>query len=147
MGGSYGGYMTTWLAGHDASRFRAAISERAVNAWDSMIGTSDIGWYFADLYCSPDPEAQARQSPLTYADAIDRPMLIIHSENDWRCPLEQAQRLFVSLKRRGVPVELLLFPGEGHELSRSGLPSHRIARFEAILEWWERHLSTAAAAE
>lgn len=146
MGGSYGGYMTTWLAAHDGARFRAAISERAVNAWDSMVGTSDIGWHFADLYCGGDPEAQARQSPMTYADAIELPMLIIHSENDWRCPLEQAQRLFVDLKRRGVPTELLLFPGEGHELSRSGLPSHRVARFEAILEWWDRHLSAAPAA-
>jgi dipeptidyl aminopeptidase/acylaminoacyl peptidase len=140
MGGSYGGYMTTWLAGHDSARFRAAISERAVNAWDSLTGSSDIGWYFTDMICGPDPQAQARQSPLTYADGIDIPVLIIHSESDWRCPIEQAQRLFVHLKRRGVPVEMLVFPGEGHELSRSGLPSHRLARFEAILEWWGRHL-------
>lgn len=140
MGGSYGGFMTTWLAAHDGHRFRAAISERAVNAWDSFTGSSDIGWYFTDMTCGTDPEAHARLSPLTYADGIDIPMLIIHSENDWRCPIEQAQRLFVHLKRRGVPVEMLLFPGEGHELSRSGLPSHRIARFEAILDWWSRHL-------
>jgi dipeptidyl aminopeptidase/acylaminoacyl peptidase len=140
MGGSYGGYMTTWLAGHDSARFRSAISERAVNAWDSFTGSSDIGWYFTDLTCGTDPEGQARQSPLNYADGIEIPMLIIHSENDWRCPIEQAQRLFVHLKRRGVPVEMLVFPGEGHELSRSGLPSHRLARFTAILEWWGRHL-------
>lgn len=140
MGGSYGGFMTTWLAAHDGARFRAAISERALNTWDSFAGSSDIGWYFGDLYCGPDAAAQAAQSPLTHADGIDIPMLIIHSENDWRCPLEQAQRLFVHLKRRGVPTELLLFPGEGHELSRSGLPSHRVARFEAILDWWRTHL-------
>lgn len=140
MGGSYGGFMTTWLAAHDGERFRAAISERAVNAWDSFGGSSDIGWYFADLMCGTDAAAQTHQSPLTHADSIDIPMLIIHSENDWRCPVEQAQRLFVRLKRRGIPVEMLLFPGEGHELSRSGLPSHRIARFEAILDWWNRHL-------
>jgi dipeptidyl aminopeptidase/acylaminoacyl peptidase len=140
MGGSYGGYMTTWLAGHDSGRFRSAISERAVNAWDSFTGSSDIGWYFTDMICGTDPEDQARQSALTYADRIDIPMLIIHSESDWRCPIEQAQRLFVHLKRRRVPVEMLVFPGEGHELTRSGLPSHRLARFEAILEWWSRHL-------
>ena len=81
-----------------------------------------------------------QQSPLTYADKIDIPMLIIHSEQDWRCPVEQAQRLFVALKRRGTPVEMLLFPGEGHELSRSGRPSHRVARFDAILEWFGRHV-------
>jgi dipeptidyl aminopeptidase/acylaminoacyl peptidase len=67
-------------------------------------------------------------------------MLIVHSEEDWRCPVEQAQRLYVALKRRGVPVEMLLFPGEGHELSRSGRPSHRVARFDAILDWWSRYL-------
>lgn len=140
MGGSHGGFMTTWLAAHHGDRFRAAISERAVNAIDSFSGSSDIGWFFADDLYGPDPARQAAQSPLTYADQINIPMLIIHSEHDWRCPVEQAQRLFVALKRRGVPVEMLLFPGEGHELSRSGRPQHRLARFEAILEWWSRHL-------
>lgn len=140
MGGSYGGFMTTWLAAHHGQRFRAAISERALNAWDSFVGSSDIGWYFAEAYCGADPKVMDAQSPLAYADSIDIPMLLIHSEQDWRCPIEQAQRLFVALKRRGVVTEMLIFPGEGHELSRSGLPSHRMARFEAILEWWARHL-------
>jgi dipeptidyl aminopeptidase/acylaminoacyl peptidase len=143
MGGSYGGFMTTWLAAHDGDRFRAAISERAVNAFDSFTGSSDIGWIFTDAYLGTDPARQLAQSPLTHAHKIDIPMLLIHSEEDWRCPVEQAQRLFVLLKRKGVETELLLFPGEGHELSRSGLPSHRVARFEAILAWWERHLKPA----
>ena len=82
-----------------------------------------------------------RQSPLTYADAISTPLLIIHSEQDWRCPLEQAQRLYVALRRRDATVELLLMPGEGHELSRSGSPVHRVQRFDAILEWFGRYLS------
>lgn len=141
MGGSYGGLMTTWLAGHDGARFQAAISERALNAWDSFTGSSDIGWFFTRDYVGQDPVRAAAQSPLTFAGNIEIPMLLIHSELDWRCPVEQAQRLFVALKLRGVPVEMLLFPGEGHELSRSGLPSHRLARFEAILEWWARHLA------
>jgi dipeptidyl aminopeptidase/acylaminoacyl peptidase len=140
LGGSYGGYMTTWLAAHDGERFRAAIPERALTAFDSFTGSSDIGWFFTDHYAGEDPEQVRRQSPLTYADRIDIPTLIIHSEQDWRCPVEQAQRLFVALKRRGVRAELLLFPGEGHEMSRSGLPSHRVARFEAILGWWAEHL-------
>ena len=139
MGGSYGGFMTTWLVGH-TDRFRAAISERACNAFDSFEGSSDIGWEFLRVYIGDDPERVKAQSPLTYADRIDTPMLLIHSEEDWRCPIEQAQRLFVALKRRRAEVEMLVFPSEGHELSRSGLPSHRVARFEAILEWWERHL-------
>lgn len=140
LGGSHGGFMTTWMAAHHGDRFRAAISERAVNAIDSFTGSSDIGWFFAaDLY-GHDLDQQAKQSPLTHADRISKPFMIIHSEHDWRCPVEQAQRLFVALKRRGVATQFLLFPGEGHELSRSGLPSHRLARFEAILDWWSRHL-------
>jgi dipeptidyl aminopeptidase/acylaminoacyl peptidase len=139
MGGSYGGYMTSWLVAH-SDRFRAAISERACNVFDSFEGSSDIGWLFVDHYIGTDPERMRAQAPLTHVDRIRTPMLLIHSEHDWRCPVEQAQRLFVALKQRKVEVELLLFPGEGHELSRSGLPSHRVARFEAILDWWGRHL-------
>jgi dipeptidyl aminopeptidase/acylaminoacyl peptidase len=140
LGGSYGGYMTTWLAAHHGDRFKAAASERAVNAVDSFHGSSDIGWAFAAALWGPDPASWAVQSPLTYASQISIPMLIIHSEHDWRCPVEQAQRLFVALKLRGIPAEMLLFPGEGHELTRTGRPSHRVARFEAILDWWSRHL-------
>ncbi len=140
QGGSYGGYMTTWLAAHHGSRFKAAASERAVNAIDSFHGSSDIGWFFAAALWGSDPAAWAAQNPLSYADQIKIPMLIIHSEHDWRCPVEQAQRLFVALKLRGVPAEMLLFPAESHELSRAGRPSHRQARFEAILDWWSRHL-------
>ncbi|NIH84162.1 S9 family peptidase [Amycolatopsis granulosa] len=141
MGGSYGGFMTTWLAAHHGSRFRAAWSERAVNAWDSFTGSSDIGWYFSAAYVGADPVVQRDRSPLTYAHQIGIPFAVVHSEHDWRCPVEQAQRLFVELKRNGAAVEMLLFPGEGHELSRSGKPRHRLQRFASILEWWSRHLS------
>jgi dipeptidyl aminopeptidase/acylaminoacyl peptidase len=140
MGGSYGGFMTSWLAAHHGDRFRAAWSERAVNAWDSMVGSSDIGWSFVDAYIGSELEVQLERSPLTYADRIRIPFMVVHSEHDWRCPVEQAQRLYVALKRNGAEVEMLLFPGEGHELSRSGRPRHRIQRFEAILDWWSRHL-------
>ena len=140
MGGSYGGYLTGWLAAHAGHRFRAAIVERALTSFDSFTGSSDIGYFFTEAYAGADPEAVAAQSPLSHVDKIELPTLVIHSEQDWRCPVEQAQRLFVALRTRGVPAELLLFPGEGHELSRSGLPSHRVARFEAILDWWARHL-------
>ena len=113
MGGSYGGFMTSWLCSHTPGRFAAGISERAVNAWDSFAGSSDIGYYFADAYVGDDRDTQWRASPLAYADDIAVPLLIIHSEHDWRCPVEQGQRLFVALKRRGAPVEMLLFPGRG----------------------------------
>jgi dipeptidyl aminopeptidase/acylaminoacyl peptidase len=144
MGGSYGGFMTSWLAGHHGERFRAAWSERAVNAWDSFAGSSDIGWFFADAYCGDDLEAQRAMSPLTYADKITIPFAVVHSEQDWRCPLEQAQRMFVALRRNGVDAEMLIFPGEGHELTRSGRPRHRAQRFDAVLEWWNRHLKAAS---
>lgn len=140
MGGSYGGFMTSWLAGHHGDRFVAGISERAVNAWDSFRGSSDIGYYFTEAYVGNDRDEQWRRSPLAYADDIEIPLLIVHSEHDWRCPIEQAQRLYVALKARGAQTEMLLFPAEGHELSRSGRPRHRRQRFEAILDWWSRHL-------
>jgi len=147
MGGSYGGFMAAWLAAHHGERFRAAWCERGVYAFDSFTGSSDIGALFSDLYLTdpalPDPADLARQSPLTYVDRIRIPTLVCHSEHDLRCPLEQAQRLFVALRRQGTPAELLVFPGESHELTRSGRPRHRVQRFEAALEWWSRHLGAA----
>jgi dipeptidyl aminopeptidase/acylaminoacyl peptidase len=143
MGGSYGGYLTTLLIGR-TSRFAAAICERAFLDPVSFVGSADIGWSFPDQYLGTDPERIAAQSAMTNAPAITTPTLVIHSEEDWRCPLEQGARLYVELKRRGVPSELLLFPGEGHELSRSGRPRHRLARLEHVLRWWARWLPTAA---
>jgi dipeptidyl aminopeptidase/acylaminoacyl peptidase len=141
MGGSYGGYLTTVLIGR-TSRFVAAVSERAFVDPISFVGSSDIGWAFPDQYLGTDPARLAAQSAMTTAPAITTPTLVVHSEEDWRCPLEQGARLYVELKRRGVPSELLLFPGEGHELSRSGRPRHRLARLEHVLRWWARWLPT-----
>ena len=143
MGGSYGGYLTALLLGR-TTRFTAAISERAFTDPGSFVGSSDIGWFFPDAYLGTEPDRIAAQSALASAAAITTPTLVIHSEEDWRCPVEQGARLYVELKRRGVPTELLLFPGEGHELSRSGRPRHRLARFEHILRWWARWLPTPA---
>ncbi|MBT2501447.1 S9 family peptidase [Curtobacterium sp. ISL-83] len=140
MGGSYGGFMTSWLAAHHGDRFAAAWSERAVNAWDSFAGSSDIGWFFADAYVGADPEEQRRRSPLTYASQVTIPFMVAHSEEDWRCPIEQGHRQFVALRRAGVDASFLVFPGEGHELSRSGRPKHRVERFEHVLAWWAEHL-------
>lgn len=137
QGGSYGGLMTTWLVAH-SDRFTAAISERAVNAWDSFAGTSDIGWFFGEEYVG---EHWREQSPLTWADQIRTPTLVVHSERDFRCPLEQGQRLYARLRRNGVATKLLVFPGEGHELSRTGQPRHRVQRFEHFLAWWDQYLA------
>ncbi|MFJ3284597.1 prolyl oligopeptidase family serine peptidase [Streptomyces sp. NPDC086669] len=140
MGGSFGGYMAAWFNAHHGERFRAMIGERGLYAIDSYAATSDDGADLAVSLYGPDRARWAEQSPLTYVDRMSTPMLLIQSEEDRHCPPEQAQRLFTELKVRGVPVEMLLFPGEGHDMSRTGLPSHRLARFEAVLEWWERHL-------
>ena len=80
------------------------------------------------------------KSPLARAHQVTTPTLIIHSESDFRCPIEQAEQYFLALLRAGTPVEMLRFPGEGHEMSRSGKPRHRQERFEAILDWHARYL-------
>jgi dipeptidyl aminopeptidase/acylaminoacyl peptidase len=139
MGGSYGGYMTAWLTTR-TDRFVAAVVERGFLDPVSFVGSSDIGWFFGGAYLGEDATVVATQSPMAHVDSVTTPTLVIHSEHDWRCPVEQGQRWFVELKRRGVPAELLLFPGEGHELTRSGRPTHRRARFEHVLTWWSKHL-------
>lgn len=149
MGGSYGGYLTAWLTTR-TDRFRAAIVERGFLDPVSFVGSSDIGWFFGLEYLGePETEAQlvASQSPMAHVAAVRTPTLVIHSEQDWRCPVEQGQRWFTELKRRGVPTELLLFPGEGHELTRTGRPSHRVERFEHVLRWWRRWLPVADEAD
>lgn len=143
MGGSYGGYMTAWLTTQD-QRWAGAIVERGFLDPVSFVGSSDIGWFFGLKYLGEAPELVAAQSPMAQIENVTTPTMVIHSEQDWRCPVEQGQRWYVGLKRQGVPTEFLLFPGEGHELSRSGTPKHRIARFEHILRWWATHLPVTA---
>jgi dipeptidyl aminopeptidase/acylaminoacyl peptidase len=143
MGGSYGGYMTSWIVGHN-DRFRAAVSERAVNNLLSEGGSSDIAiWWKGYIGAHPweAPEAYRQMSPSTYAKDITTPLLILHSENDLRCPVGQGEDLFLVLRALKRDVEMVRFPAEGHELSRSGSPIHRVTRFEIILDWWGRHLS------
>ena len=147
LGGSYGGFLTSWTVGH-TDRFKAACSERAVNCQYTMFGTSDIGHSFNVVELGgPLPwEDMARyieRSPLTYAKNIVTPLLIIHSEDDLRCPIEQAEQLFVALKKLRREVRFVRFPGENHEMSRSGKPRHRLERFRHILEWFAGHLGRA----
>ncbi len=143
MGGSYGGFMTSWAVGH-TDRFRAACSERAVNNAYSMVGTSDIGFSFQihQVGALPykDPDRFLRMSPIHYAANIRTPLLILHSENDLRCPIEQAEQLYVALKLQRRPVEFWRFPEENHEMSRSGKPKHRLKRFQVILDWFNRRM-------
>ncbi|MBI4634875.1 MAG: S9 family peptidase [Candidatus Rokubacteria bacterium] len=147
MGGSYGGFLTSWIVGH-TRRFRAACSERAVNNHHTMFGTSDIGHTFNVVELGgalpwEDMQAYVERSPLTYAKDIVTPLLILHSEDDLRCPIEQAEQLFVALKKQGKEVVFIRFPDENHELSRSGRPRHRLERFRVILQWFEERLGAS----
>jgi dipeptidyl aminopeptidase/acylaminoacyl peptidase len=142
LGGSYGGYLTTWIVTR-STRFAAACSERAVNDLLALEASSDYAgafWTIVGVEAHEDPEAYRRMSPITYVRDIRTPMLLIHSEQDLRCPIGQAEALFVALRRMGREVELVRFPAESHELSRSGAPTHRIQRAEIILEFFRRHL-------
>jgi dipeptidyl aminopeptidase/acylaminoacyl peptidase len=145
LGGSYGGYLTSWLVGH-TDRFKAACSERAVNNLATMTHTSDVGWWFNAGYLGVDPLGDPAEvlaaSPVTYAEQIHTPLLIVHSEQDWRCSISQAEDLFTRLRLLERDVELVRFPGEGHELSRSGAPRHRRERFEIILEFFRERLGS-----
>jgi dipeptidyl aminopeptidase/acylaminoacyl peptidase len=149
MGGSYGGYATARLLAR-TDRFRSAVVERGLLNWVSFGGTSDIGAFFDRMFMDralpADAAALWAASPVAHADRISTPTLVIHAEHDWRCPVEQGEQLFVMLRRHGVDAELLRFPDEGHELSRSGSPKHRVERFEAILDWHAHHLGAAGAA-
>ncbi len=144
IGGSYGGFMTSWIIGH-TNRFKAAISERAVNNLVSMFGSSDVFWVFERQFGGPlweNVDAYLEKSPSTYAQAMETPVLVLHSELDLRCNIEQGEHLFTLLRLLGKPdVEMLRFPAESHELTRAGSPVHRVVRFEAVLEWFGRHLS------
>ncbi len=142
IGGSYGGYMTSWIVAH-TDRFKAAVSERSVNQFVSQWGSSDFGWDskgYLGSFLHEDVDAYLRLSPATYAESIHTPLLILHSENDLRCPIEQGEHLFVTLRLLKRPVEMVRFPAESHELTRSGNPVHRVQRFNIVLEWFDRYL-------
>ena len=144
MGGSYGGFMTSWVIGNYPKMFKSAIVERALINWETMVGTSDIGIGFPEMYLLDEMDNNLnlyrKKSPITYAKNIMTPTLIIHSENDYRCPVEQSEQLFSTLKRNKVESVMIRFPNEGHELSRSGKPIHRKQRFDFIVDWHKKYL-------
>ncbi len=150
LGGSYGGFMTSWTVGH-TDRFKAACSERAVNNVYTLFGTSDIGSFFSETQAAATPWDDMQwfidHSPLTYAKQIATPLLILHSEDDIRCPMEQAEQLFVVLKKLRKEVRFVRFPNENHEMSRAGKPWHRRDRFGFILDWMNTHLQPERVAE
>jgi len=149
MGGSYGGFAAARILSFDR-RFRSAVVERALTAFTSFAGTSDIGPSFGQLYLgeqAPDGwDGLWKASPLATAHHITTPTLVIHAESDHRTPIEQGEQLFALLSRLGVETEMVRFPGGSHEMSRSGKPRHRKERFEAILDWHRRHIAAGGLA-
>jgi dipeptidyl aminopeptidase/acylaminoacyl peptidase len=146
LGGSYGGFMTNWIVGH-TDRYKAAVTQRSISNWYSFHGTSDIGWMTLpthELVNGKDPwddlELCMEKSPITYVKNMVTPLLIIHSENDYRCPMEQGEQLFIALKKLGRTVEFVRFPDEPHGLSRTGKPKHRVERLQHIIRWFDRYL-------
>lgn len=142
-GGSYGGFMTNWLVGR-TDRFRSAVTQRSICNWLSFYGTSDIGYRFAEHEVQGTPwedlHALWDQSPLKNVAEVRTPILIVHAEADHRCPIEQAEQWYVALTRIGaVDTKLVRFPGESHELSRSGRPDRRVRRLDEIVGWFETH--------
>ncbi|MFM9105436.1 MAG: alpha/beta hydrolase family protein, partial [Chloroflexota bacterium] len=142
-GGSYGGYLTNWLVGH-TNRFKAAATQRCVANFHSMYGTSDIGFDFGEYEFGGNPWDDAalllKHSPISCAHRIETPLLIVHNEADLRCPIEQAEQLFVALKRLGRDTRFVRIPDEDHNLSRTGTPSRRLARLHHLLSWFDAHL-------
>lgn len=141
-GGSYGGYMTNWIIGQ-TDRFRAAVTQRSVVDLKSFVGTSDFGFDLKREFGGQpwtDPEIYERCSPLTYVRNVKTPLLIIHSEQDLRCSIEQAEQYFVTLKLMGKKVEMVRFPEEPHGLSRHGRPDRRVARLDWIGKWFDKYL-------
>ena len=142
-GGSYGGYMTNWIIGH-TDRFKAAVTQRSVSNFISMYGSSDYNWSFQYELGNKAPwenmENYWRQSPMKYIGNVKTPTLIIHSEQDMRCAIEQGEQIFVALKKLGVDTEMVSFPEEPHGLSRSGRTDKRIERLKHIVRWFDRYL-------
>ena len=141
-GGSYGGFMVNWAISH-SRRFRAAVTMRSVVNRMSAMGSSDVGFERVPQYGPlwwEDPSPYLQQSPLTYASEIRTPLLIEHQEQDMRLPIEQGEQLFTALRLLGRTVEMLRYPGESHGMSRTGKPWHRVHRYRAILDWFNRYL-------
>jgi dipeptidyl aminopeptidase/acylaminoacyl peptidase len=143
-GGSYGGFMTNWIVGH-TDRFKAAVTQRSISNWVSFYGVSDIGYFFTEWEISGNgfasPDTLWAHSPIRFVTNITTPLLILHGERDFRCPIEQAEQFYVALKHQNkAPVEFVRFPDSNHELSRSGEPSLRIDRLNRITGWFAKYL-------
>lgn len=147
VGGSYGGYMTNWIIGH-TDAFAAAVSDRCVSNLISMAGNSDYptvpdSYWPGNAWDSP--EEMWNQSPMKYAGSIKTPTLLIHSEGDLRCNIEQSEQLFTALQLRGIPSRMVRYPAStSHGMSRNGPADLRVHRLRQILDWFDRWLKSDA---
>ena len=142
-GGSYGGYMTTWIVGH-TSRFKAAAAQRNVTNWTSMWGSADFNSGWVNLTGDPHPWEDIQRnwdhSPIAHLHKATTPTLFIHSLMDFRTPFEQTEQAYGVLKVKGIDTELVVFPDESHGLSRGGRTDRRIARIEHMARWFNKYL-------
>ena len=145
-GGSYGGYMSNWILGH-TDRFCCIATQRSISNWITMYGISDIPPISNFEVSSADPYSDKGfaemwdVSPLKYVRNAKTPTLIIHSEEDHRCPIAEGYQLYTALVYLRVPARMVVFHGENHELSRTGKPAHRLRRLGEITEWFDRFAS------
>lgn len=142
-GGSYGGYMTNWIVGH-TDRFKAAVTLRSVSNFISDDGTRDGAYghspdFGGDIFQKMD--LYWDRSPLKYANKVKTPTLILHSDNDYRVPIEQGEQWFRALKHFGVTTEIVFFPRENHNLTRTGEPKHLVESLNWQLYWFDRFLN------
>ncbi len=142
-GGSFGGYMTSWLVGH-SDRYAAAVSQRAVNSMINLAGNDDVGHYFCRWEAPGCPwenwDWYINHSPLTYVQNMHTPLLIIHSDQDHRCPIDQAEQLYRALRLLDREVGFVVFVGASHGLSRNGRPKQRVERLQRILGWFQKYM-------
>ena len=144
-GGSYGGYMTNWIVGH-SDRFKAAVTQRSVVNLYSFFGSCDFGYDFEyEFFGFPWENEEIalqylRMSPLHYVKNVKTPLLILHSTEDHRCPISQAEELYTALKVLRREVEFVRFEGESHGLSRGGRPQNRLERLKRIGGWFDRYM-------
>jgi len=137
-GVSYGGFMTCWLVGH-TGQFRAAVAQNAVTDMDAMWHLSDLpSWTEWELGGRPweVPAAMHAHSPISYADAVRTPTLILHSANDRRCPLPMGTMFYQALARRGVDTQMVVYPDEGHPIRQL---NHQADVIQRALDWFARH--------
>ncbi|MFX1254206.1 MAG: S9 family peptidase [Promethearchaeota archaeon] len=141
-GGSYGGYMTAWLVTHD-DRFKAAVAQRGVYEFAGFGMTTDIPIWLEKMYETDlidGYEEIWREAPLKYIKNLKTPLLIIHSDRDFRAPVISGEQFFWAAKKYEKTVEFVRYPRDGHELSRSGEPRHRIDRINRIEKWITKYI-------